>query len=140
MMYHNDYLAAKTGDPAAAVRLVFDIMQGTNADCVMDTLTQQLSNFNNLIFLPVTMRENGTHNMIPLTTSLGWPDNDNLPVTLATVMEKIIHDEDYEYYGGILHHAKGVDLIPANMELSGMEMSLVNAMSREHSRRITGNL
>jgi chromosome partitioning protein len=66
-----------------------------------------------------------------LTTSLGWPDNDNLPVTLATVMEKIIHDENYEHYGGILHHEEGVDLIPANMELSGMEMSLVNAMSRE---------
>ena len=32
---------------------------------------------------------------------------------------------------GILHHAEGVDLMPANIELSGMELSLVNAMSRE---------
>lgn len=66
-----------------------------------------------------------------LTTALGWPDNENLPVTLATVMEKIIHDEDFEYYGGILHHAEGVDLLPSSIELSGMEMTLVNAMSRE---------
>ena len=66
-----------------------------------------------------------------LTTALGWPDNENLPVTLATVMEKIIHDEDFEHYGGILHHAEGVDLLPSSIELSGMEMTLVNAMSRE---------
>ena len=32
---------------------------------------------------------------------------------------------------GILHHAEGVDLLPANIELSGMEVSLVNALSRE---------
>jgi len=66
-----------------------------------------------------------------LTTALGWPDNENLPVTLATVMEKIIHDENFEHFGGILHHAEGVDLLPSSIELSGMEMTLVNAMSRE---------
>ena len=32
---------------------------------------------------------------------------------------------------GILHHAEGVDLIPANIELAGMEVSLVNCMNRE---------
>ena len=32
---------------------------------------------------------------------------------------------------GILHHAEGVDLMPADIQLSGMEVSLVNAMSRE---------
>lgn len=65
-----------------------------------------------------------------LTTALGWPDNESLPVTLATVMDKIIRDEDFDFQG-ILHHAEGVDLLPSSIELSGMEMNLVNAMSRE---------
>ena len=66
-----------------------------------------------------------------LTTSLGWADQDNLPVTLSTQMEKTIRDESFDYREGILHHDEGVDLIPANIEWSGMEMMLVNAMSRE---------
>jgi chromosome partitioning protein len=66
-----------------------------------------------------------------LTASLGWPDNDCLSITLATLMEKIIDTEDIEPNEGLLRHAEGVDLIPANMELSGLEVSLVNAMSRE---------
>ena len=36
---------------------------------------------------------------------------------------------------GILHHSEGVDLMPANIELSALEMSLVNAMSREFTLR-----
>lgn len=66
-----------------------------------------------------------------LTTSLGWPDNDSLSVTLATLMEKVVQDEPIEPHYGILRHAEGVDLVPANMELSGLEVSLVGAMSRE---------
>lgn len=66
-----------------------------------------------------------------LTTSLGWIEQDNLPVTLTTHMENIIRDRPLETGEGILHHEEGVDLIPANIELSGMEMLLVNAMSRE---------
>ena len=66
-----------------------------------------------------------------LTTSLGWADNDSLPVTLATLMERIIQDEPIEPFEGILHNAEGIDLVPANMELSGMEVALVGAMSRE---------
>ena len=66
-----------------------------------------------------------------LTLSLGFPTPDKLPVTLATVMEKILMDESMPSKEGILHHAEGVDLMPANIELSGLEVSLVNAMSRE---------
>ena len=66
-----------------------------------------------------------------LTTSLGWADGDGLSVTLSTQMEKIIRDEPFDCHEGILHHDEGVDLIPANLELSGMEITLVNAMSRE---------
>lgn len=70
-----------------------------------------------------------------LTTSLGWINQDSLPVTLSTQMEKIIRDEPIQIGEGVLHHKEGVDLIPANIELSGMEMSLVNAMSREYTLR-----
>lgn len=70
-----------------------------------------------------------------LTTSLGWTDQDNLSVTLATQMEKTIRDEPIEAREGILRHEEGVDLIPSNIELSGMEMTLVNAMSREFTMK-----
>jgi len=70
-----------------------------------------------------------------LTTALGWPDHDALPITLATVMEKIIRDEDYDHHGGILRHDEGVHLLPSSIELSSMEMALVNAMSREFTLR-----
>lgn len=70
-----------------------------------------------------------------LTTSLGWTDQDNLPVTLASQLEKIIRDEPMDSRDGILHHEEGVDLIPSNIELSGIEVSLVNAMSREFTMR-----
>ena len=32
---------------------------------------------------------------------------------------------------GVLHHAEGIDLIPANIELAGLEVALVNSMNRE---------
>ena len=70
-----------------------------------------------------------------LTTCLGWQDQDRLPTTLATVMEKVIRDEPFTTDEGILHHSEGVDLMPANIELSALEMSLVNAMSREFTLR-----
>lgn len=66
-----------------------------------------------------------------LTTSLGWAEQDELPVTLATQLEGIVTEEEVDSYAGILHHEEGVDLMPSNIELAGMEMKLVNAMSRE---------
>ncbi|MEG2576062.1 MAG: AAA family ATPase [Christensenella sp.] len=66
-----------------------------------------------------------------LTDSLGWHEPDDLQTTLATVMGKAIMDEPINTVEGILHHKEGVDLLPANIELSAMEVSLVNTMSRE---------
>ena len=66
-----------------------------------------------------------------LTISLGNPQPDNLPMTLATVMRKVLTEEAINPKEGILHHDEGVNLMPSNIELSGMEVSLVNAMSRE---------
>ena len=50
-------------------------------------------------------------------------------------MEQIIRDEPLEAGKEILHHDEGVDLIPSNIELSGMEMTLVNAMSRKFTMK-----
>ena len=66
-----------------------------------------------------------------LTASLGYQEPDEIRYTLATIMMKIINEEDVDPEKGILHHDEGVDLMPANIELSGLEVSLANAMSRE---------
>ena len=66
-----------------------------------------------------------------LSISLGYSQPDSIDTTLATVMGKVITDTALKSKEGILNHHEGVDLLPANIELSGMEISLVNAMSRE---------
>lgn len=66
-----------------------------------------------------------------LTASLGFTEPDKLEVTLATVLGGIINDEQMEPDFGILTHEEGIDLMPGNIELSGLEVSLVNVMSRE---------
>ena len=70
-----------------------------------------------------------------LTTSLGWKDTYSLPITLASLMDKVMNDEDFNPKSAILNHNEGVDLIPASLELSGVDVSLVNAMSREFALR-----
>ena len=66
-----------------------------------------------------------------LTISLGYPVPDRISPTLSDLMKKIVSDQPIESGEGILHHPEGVDLVPANIELAGMEISLVNVMSRE---------
>ena len=66
-----------------------------------------------------------------LTTCLGWQDTDGLGITLATKLTDVINETMTDPMAGILHHEEGVDLVPANLELSAMEFNLVNAMSRE---------
>ncbi|HEX3076843.1 MAG TPA: AAA family ATPase, partial [Lachnospiraceae bacterium] len=66
-----------------------------------------------------------------LTTSLGFEEPDQLTETLATIMLEIVNDEFENTTKGILHHVEKVDILPANIELSGLEVSLVNVMSRE---------
>ena len=70
-----------------------------------------------------------------LTISLGYPQPDKLPVTLATVMGKIIGDEDFDPTADLLHHNEGVDLMPANIRLSKTEILLAPEMERETKLR-----
>jgi chromosome partitioning protein len=66
-----------------------------------------------------------------LTISMGWQQPDELSTTLSALMQKAMNDQPIQPGEGILHHAEGVDLIPANIELAGLEVALVNSMSRE---------
>ena len=66
-----------------------------------------------------------------LTQMLGWSQPDELSPTLSTLMEKIIAEQPITPGEGILHHPSGVNLVPANIELSALEVTLVNTMSRE---------
>ena len=71
-----------------------------------------------------------------LTASLLKGQNpDQLEMTLTTVMEATIEDRPIDEFSGILHHDEGVDLLPSNIELSGMETGLFNIMSREYVLR-----
>ena len=66
-----------------------------------------------------------------LTVSLGVKNPDELPVSLASVLQRVIEDRPINEHMGIIQHQEGVDLLPSNIELSGLEISLFNVMSRE---------
>ncbi len=66
-----------------------------------------------------------------LTEALGYQEPDRLEVTLATIMERVLNEEEFDLNEGILHHEEGIDLMPANIELSGVETSLIGVMSSE---------
>lgn len=66
-----------------------------------------------------------------LTISLGYEYPDKMDVSLATIMMKIINDEQIGDKEGILHHEEGVDILPGNIELSGLEISMNGVISRE---------
>ena len=65
------------------------------------------------------------------TVSLGWRQPDELPVTIATQLSKVVEKKPFDPREGVFRHNEGVDLVPSSIELSGLEMRMVNAMSRE---------
>lgn len=66
-----------------------------------------------------------------LTTCLGWRDTDGLPVTLANKLTEVVREDNANPFAGILHHDENVDLVPSNLELAGLEQSMLNVLSRE---------
>jgi len=66
-----------------------------------------------------------------LTKSLGYREPDEISETISTLMVDIIEDRDFDHKKGVLHHQEQVDLLPLNIELAGIEVSLINVMSRE---------
>ena len=74
-----------------------------------------------------------------LTISLGHPQPDKLPFTLSDAMGKILMDEPLRPGEGILHHPEGVDLMPADIQLSGMEVSGECHEPRDHPAAVSGH-
>ena len=66
-----------------------------------------------------------------LTISLGYPRPDELDITLFDLLNKTINEAAVNAGEGILHQPEGIDLIPANISLAGLEVALVNTMNRE---------
>ncbi len=70
-----------------------------------------------------------------MTASLGYVEPDEIKITFADKLLDIINEEEKDPREGILHHVEGVDLVPANIELSALEVALINVMSRERIMR-----
>ena len=66
-----------------------------------------------------------------LTVSLGIREPDKLPVTLATMMNYIINEQPFNPTQGLIKHSEGVDLLPANSKLTGIELALAPLIGRE---------
>lgn len=67
-----------------------------------------------------------------LTMMLANHSPDIIPITVADVLAKVIDDRPISPGEGIIKIDDHIDLLPANIQLSGLETSLVNAMSREN--------
>ncbi len=70
-----------------------------------------------------------------LTTYMGFYDEDNIPVTLSTLIDRYIEDKDINAEQAVLHHKENIDLIPSNLSLSMTESNLLNSMSREYAMK-----
>jgi len=66
-----------------------------------------------------------------LTISLGIKEPDKLPVTLSIMISNIINETNFDPLSGIVRHSDGVDLLPSNSTLAGMEISLAGLIGRE---------
>ena len=66
-----------------------------------------------------------------LSASLGIGEPDEIKTTLATILMNIVNEKNIDPEEGIYHQEEGVDLLPGNIELSVMELTLANVMSRE---------
>jgi chromosome partitioning protein len=70
-----------------------------------------------------------------LTTYMGYYEENELPVTISTLIERYIDDKDINPEEAILHHHENVDLIPSDLSLAMTESNLQNAMSREYAMK-----
>ena len=65
------------------------------------------------------------------TVSLGIAEPDKLAVTLATIMQSIIMEQEIDPMDGLISHDEGISLLPSNNGLTGMEIALVPIIGRE---------
>ena len=70
-----------------------------------------------------------------MSIALGIEQPDELEVSLSEIMSNIINEQPISDGYGVHHHEEGIDFVPANIELSGMELQLTSLMSRERVLR-----
>ena len=66
-----------------------------------------------------------------MTVALGYREPDRLEATLSDIIQNVANDLEVPEGFAVIHHDNNIDLIPADIGLSAVEVSLVNAMSRE---------
>lgn len=66
-----------------------------------------------------------------LSICMGIKDPNQLHSTLVTALGNVMEDGVEDPRNTIIHNDEGVDIIPGSIDLSGLEMSMVNAMGRE---------
>jgi chromosome partitioning protein len=66
-----------------------------------------------------------------LTVSFGVNKPELLPTTLTTVLTHIINDTAFDPKQGIIKHPEGMDILPSNGSLAGLEFALIQQMNRE---------
>ena len=66
-----------------------------------------------------------------LTSSLGIDNADELENSLASFIEREINETPIASEEYILHNEEGVDIMPCNIKLAGMDYMIMNAFSRE---------
>ena len=66
-----------------------------------------------------------------LTMALGFQNPDDMQFTIANVLQKAVREETIFPEEGILTNEEGIDLMPSNVQLSGVELSLINEYGRE---------
>ena len=109
----------------ANVTAVVNQKGGTGKTCTAENLGVGMAMMGRKVLL-IDLDPQGS-----LTISMGHPRTDELNPTISTRMEKNMNEQPIGNKEGILTHPEGVDLMPANIELSGLEMSLINVISRE---------
>jgi chromosome partitioning protein len=62
---------------------------------------------------------------------LGVAEPENLTATLATVIADIISKKNIDPSTGIIQHTEGIDFLPANDSLTGIELTLAPMIGRE---------
>ena len=71
-------------------------------------------------------------NQYNLTDCFGIENPERLEITLFDLMKKVILQEDLPNKEEYIITKEGIDIIPASIKLSEIEIKLVSAMSREY--------
>lgn len=66
-----------------------------------------------------------------LTMALGFQNPDEMQFTIANVLQKAVREETIIPEESILTNEEGIDLMPSNVQLSGVELALINEYGRE---------